>query len=78
LRYAHVDIRRLFDALQRTAWKHGMVEPERMRHIVNDDGTHTIVLALQASEVHYERPKHLERPSWGASTPEGADGNQRR
>jgi hypothetical protein len=62
---------------QTTAWKHGMVQPERMRHVVNGDCSHTITLTLEAEHVEYVPPKHLTRPAWGASTPEGADGKKR-
>jgi hypothetical protein len=72
-----VDVARLFEALQRVAWKHGMVRPELFKHTVHEDGSHTISLTLAANDVRWERPKHLERPGFGASTPAGADGKKR-
>jgi hypothetical protein len=72
-----VDVAKLFEAMKRLAWRHGMVRPELLRHVVNPDGSHTITLHLDARDVEYTPPKHLERPSWGASTPEGTDGKQR-
>lgn len=72
-----VDVARLFEAMQRLAWKHGMVKPELLRHTVNADGSHTITLTLEARDVKWAPPKHLARPGLGASTPEGADGKKR-
>jgi hypothetical protein len=54
-----------------------MVQPEKMRHVVNADGSHTVRLKLEAEHVEHVQPKHLTRPAWGASTPERADGKKR-
>jgi hypothetical protein len=72
-----IDVAKLLEALHRACWKHGMVQPDRMRHVVNPDGSHTIALTLAKADVKWAAPKHLERPAWGASTPEGAGGRKK-
>jgi hypothetical protein len=52
-----VDVVRLFAAIKRLTWKHGVVVPERVKHVVEQDGSHRIELTLQANEVEYEPPK---------------------
>ena len=71
-----VDVARLFEAIGRLCWKHGMVRPELLKHVVHEDGSHTITLTLDARVVRWEPPKHLARPSLGASTPGGTDGKK--
>jgi hypothetical protein len=71
-----VHVAKLLEALHRTLWRHGMVQPERLKHDVHEDGSHTISLTLRASEVEWEAPRHLQRPGLGPSTPPGGDGKK--
>jgi hypothetical protein len=64
-----VDIKRLFESFGRIAWKHGMVSPSRLRHVVEPDGAHRIELRLEASEVVYQAATNARPASWGATTP---------
>ena len=72
-----VHVAKLIDALHRTLWRHGMVQPERLKHEVHEDGSHTITLTLRANEVEWTPPKHLAHPGFGASTPDGGGGKPR-
>jgi hypothetical protein len=71
-----VDVARLLDALSRTLWRYGMVKPERLKHVVDADGNHTITLTLHRDEVQWSPRQRLKRPGFGASTPAGADGRK--
>jgi hypothetical protein len=64
-----VHVLQLLEAIRKTAWKHGLFAPERVRHEVGADGSHRIELTLQASEVEYESPTYSKTTSLGATTP---------
>jgi hypothetical protein len=46
-----VNALKLLDALQRAAWRQGMVKPELLRHRVDSDGSHQFTLVLPAEDV---------------------------
>jgi hypothetical protein len=71
-----VSVTQLFEAFQRIAWKHGMVQPDRLQHVVHEDGLHTITLTLGPGDVGWTAPKHLTRPGFGASRPTGGEGKK--
>jgi hypothetical protein len=51
------------------SWRHGFLAPERIKHHVNEDGSHRIEVVLQGDEVEYEAPKRITGPlSLGHST----------
>jgi hypothetical protein len=46
--WMRVAVLRLFEAIKKTAWKHGFFAPERVRHEVNADGSHRIEVTLRS------------------------------
>jgi hypothetical protein len=65
-----VNVRRIFEAIRKVTWKHGVVEPERVRHVVSPEGDHTISMTLHANEVEYTPTEYRQPISWGATTPD--------
>jgi hypothetical protein len=59
-----VAVVRLYEAIRKTAWKHGFFASERIRHEIAADGSHRIELTLKADEVEYQAPA---RPETGAA-----------
>jgi hypothetical protein len=61
-----VDVVRLFDAIKRVTWRYGVIKPERVRHEIGADGSHTITVKLFAEDVEYAPPRAPGRdPSLG-------------
>lgn len=70
-----VDALRLRDALQRAAWRLGMVQPELVVHTVLPDGSHSFTLVLPAENVVYTPP--AQRPGLNKETPPTLQGQRR-
>jgi hypothetical protein len=65
-----VDVKRLYDAIKKVTWKHGLFVPERVKHVVSPEGDHTISMTLHANEVEYTPPEYRQPQTWGATTPD--------
>jgi len=66
-----VNALKLLDALQRAAWRQGMVKPELLRHRIDETGAHHFTLVLPGEDVEYTPPINTAGPGVGATV--GAD-----
>jgi hypothetical protein len=64
-----VHVVHLYEAIRKAAWRHGFFAPERIKHHVNEDGSHRIEVVLRADEIEYEAPSFARAKSLGVTTP---------
>lgn len=51
----------LMASFRRTLWRHGSIVGDRLRHVIDENGDHHLLLTLKAGEVAYEPPTDYSR-----------------
>jgi hypothetical protein len=51
----------LMATIRRSLWRHGNILGERLRHVIDENGNHHLLLTLMKGEVDYHPPPDYSR-----------------
>ena len=51
----------LMASFRRTLWRHGNIVGDRLRHVIDENGDHHLLLSLKPSEVVFQPPPDYPR-----------------
>jgi hypothetical protein len=68
-------LRRLLKSMRRSLQRHSDIDPDRLRHVVDERGDHHIAIVLSGDEIDVSEPcrrraKTIARATWSRSAAE--------